>query len=270
MDSLKDILESKNIMISLRSFDHQDLRTGWEVKLIVENPDIFDVLYSRYPLSGLSNLDDYYLYLLSLKLICMRELIPVLLQETHKVVISKLSDNAEQAVSGITTGDAIRFINDNIKEIFDKGKNSYDIRFVTLDLVAKYISGIKQETLAFLCKDYGYLLIDRFDQFEKAFEQYPDLFKSIYPTGHLDEINPFRLEKTLDIWCHILNKGKSNLQVTVTSRVTVLAEDVKKLSDTATIENIIHVEGTIRKNDDGYRRRTVGWHSRHADRMSEL
>lgn len=247
MDSLKKFLERKNIMISLRFFGPQDLGTGWEVKTIVENPGVFDDLFSRYSLSGLSNLDDYYFYLLSLKLIRMREIIPELLQEAHKIIISKLSENAEHATSGITTGDVIRFINDNIQEIFDQEKTSHDIRFVTLDLIAKYISGMKRETFAFLCKDFGYLLIDQFDQFEKVFELYPDLFESIYLTGHLDEINSFRLEKTLDIWRHILNKGRSNLKETVASRITVLAEDIKKLSETATIDNIMQVEGQIRQ-----------------------
>lgn len=247
MDALKDILENKNIIISLRSFSPQDLGTGWEVKSIVENSSFFDDFYSRFPLSGIYNLDEYYLYLLSLKFIHMREVIPALLQDEHKVIISKLSDRAEQAISGITNGDVIRFINDNIQELFDKEKTSHDIRFVTLDLIAKYISGMKRETLAFLCKNYGYLLIDQFDQFEKTFEQNPDLFELVFPTGHLDEINSFRVEKALDIWCHILNKGKSNLKEIVLKRITTLAEDVKRLSETATIDNIMQVEGTIRE-----------------------
>ena len=247
MDSLQDLLQSKSIIISLRIFDPQDLLTGWEVKSIVEDLDVFDDLYSRYPLTGLSSLDDYYLYLLSLKFVGMREVIPVLLQDEHKGIISKLSDEAEKALSGIGNGDVIKFINGNIQDIFDKDKTSHDVRFVTLDLVAKYNTGISRDTFAFLCKDYGYLLIDRFDQFEKMFEQNPDLFESIFPTGRLDEINSFHVEKALDIWCHILNKGKSSLKETVQKRVAVLAEDIKALGETATIDNIMQVEGTIRK-----------------------
>lgn len=247
MDSLQDLLQSKNIVISLRNYGPQDLRTGWEVKSIVENPDVFDDLYSRYPLSEISRLDDYYLYLLSRKLIGMREIIPALLQDAHKGIISKLSDDAEKAISAVGNGDVIRFINGNIQDIFNKDKTSHDVRFATLDLITKFSTGINRDAFAFLCKDYGYLLIDRFDQFEKIFEQNPDLFESIYPTGRLDEINSFRVEKTLDIWCHILNKGKSSLKETVVKRVAVLAEDVKTLSETATIDNIMQVEGTIRK-----------------------
>lgn len=247
MGSLQDLLRSKNIIISLRNFGAQNLGTGWEVKFIVENPEVFDGLYSQYPLTELSSLDDYYLYLLSLKLVGMREVIPVLLQDEHKGIISKLSDEAEKALSSIGNGEVIKFINGNIQGIFDKDKTSHDVRFVTLDLVAKYSTGISRDTFAFLCSDYGYLLIDRFDQFEKTFEQNPDLFESIYPTGRLDEINSFRVDKTLDIWCHILSKGKSSLKEPVEKRVAVLAEDIKTLSETATIDNIMQVEGTIRK-----------------------
>ena len=247
MDSLQDLFQSKNIIISLRNYGLQDLGTGWEVKSIVDNPDVFDGLYSRYTLTELSSLDDYYLYLLSRKLVGMREVIPALLQDSHKDIISKLSDDAEKALSTVGNGDVVKYINGNIQDIFEKEKTSHDVRFATLDLVAKYSTGISRDTFAFLCSDYGYLLIDRFDQFEKTFEQNPDLFESIYPTGRLDEINSFRVEKTLDIWCHLLSKGKSSLKEPVEKRVAVLAEDIKTLSETATIDNIMQVEGTIRK-----------------------
>ena len=247
MDSLQDLFQSKNIILSLRNYGPQDLWTGWEVKSIVENPDVFNDLYSRFPLTGISSLDDYYLYLLSRKLVGMREVIPALLQDSHKDIISKLSDDAEKALSVVGNGDVVKFINRNFQDIFEKEKTSSDVRFVTLDLVAKYSTGISRDTFAFLCSDYGFLLIDRFDQFEKTFEQNPDLFESIYPTGSLDEINSFRVEKTLDIWCHILSKGKSSLKEPVEKRVAVLAEDIKTLSETATIDNIMQVEGTIRE-----------------------
>lgn len=119
--------------------------TVWEVKSIVENPDVFDDLYSRYPLTGLSSLDDYFLYLLSHKLVGMREVIPALLQDAHKDIISKLSDDAEKALSVVGNGDVVKFINGNIQDIFNKDKASHDVRFATLDLVAKYSTGISRD-----------------------------------------------------------------------------------------------------------------------------
>lgn len=250
MESLRELLKNRNIMISLRNFGAQDLSTGWEVKTIVENQDIFDDLYSCFPLTGILSLNDYYLYLLSLKLASMSEIVPALLQDEHKTFIINLSECAEKSTTAIGPGDVIKFINGSIQDIFDevdKEETLYDIQFVTLDIIAKYSNGISRSVFDFLCKDYGYLLIDRFDQFEKTFEQYPDLFESIYPTGYLEEINPFRLEKTLDVWCYIIRKGKSNLKEIIEKRIDVLAEDVKKLSKKATIDNIMQFEGTIRE-----------------------
>ena len=247
MGSLQSLLQSKNIEILPRNYGPQDFETSWEIKSIVENPGLFDDLYSRYPLTKLSSLDDYYVFLLSIKFVSMREVIPALLQDAHREIVSKLSDNAEKALSVVGNGDVIKFINGSIQDIFDKDKTSHDVRFITLDLIAKYSSGISKDTFAFLCRGHGYLMIDRYDQFEKTFEQNPDLFESIYPTGHLDEINSFRLEKTLDIWCHILSKKNSKLKEIVENRMVVLAEDIKKLSETVTADNVMHVERIIRR-----------------------
>lgn len=246
MDSLKQVLENRNIMISLHYYGTQDLATSWEVKTIIENSGFFDDLYPDYPLIEMLSFDDYYLYLLSLKLANMKEIVPILVHEEHKAFITKLSGYAEKAINAISIGDVIKYINNNIQDIFDKDNTTHDVRSVSLDIIAKYSNGISRNVFAFLCKDYGYLLIDRFDQFEKTFELYPDLFESIYPTGHLEEIKSFRLEKTLDIWCHIIQKGKSSLKGIVASRIDVLEKDIKKLSTEANINNILQVEGTIR------------------------
>ena len=247
MNSLKGIFESKGITISLRNYGPQDFATGWDVKAIVDNPDIFHYFYLQYPLTGLFCLDDYYLYLLSIKFISLREIVPIILQNDHRDIILQLSGDAETAVSNVDARDVIKFINDRIQDIFDKDLTTYDIRFVTLDLIAKYNTGIKHETFEFLCRNYGYQMIDRFDQFEKKKKKYPDLLELIYPTGKLTEINLFRFEKTLAIWEHILNKKDSSLIVIVIKRVSALTEDIQKLSDAATIDNILQVEGTIRE-----------------------
>lgn len=247
MESIKDLFESNNIRISLLSFAPEDLGTSWEVKTIVENPDIFDGIYDRYSLKELSSLNDYYVYLLSIKFVHLRNVIPLLLQEPHKEIIKKLADSAEKEISVIQPRDLIKFINKNIRDIFGENNVDYDMRSITLDYVAKFSSGIDKEAFEFLCNEYGYLLIDRYDQFEHYFEQHPDFFEMIYPTGSLKEIESFRLDKTLDIWCHILKKGKSNLKKIVEKRLDVLEEDIKKLSNEATIDSIMLDEGVIRK-----------------------
>ena len=201
---LLDVIEQRHICISLRIFDPEDLATGWEVKAIIENPDIFEDFFSKYPLQQIECFDDYYLYFLSLKMQNFSTIVPKLLQEDHKVKITALSKAAGSAVQALGPGSAIKYINGNIEEIFDTDVSKHDIHFVTLDFIAKYNSGIKKETFLYLCKNYGYLLIDRYEAFEDIFEQTPELFQTLFPSGKLDDISPYRLKKVLDIWQHIM------------------------------------------------------------------
>lgn len=240
-------LANRNITVDLRVFDPQDLAIGWEVKTIVENPDIFENFFSKYPPKLVECFDDYYLYLLTLKLISLSEAIPVLIQEEHKEKIAALSEAAGEAVKAVDTGSVIRFINCNIDEIFTAQVSKHDIRFVTLDLIAKYNTGIRKETFEYLCKQYNYLFIDRFDSFEAVFEREPDLFKSLFRSGRLEDINPYRLENVLDIWQHVLTKGKSYLKDTVTNNIPTLFGDIVSLAKSANIDNVMQVEGTVRK-----------------------
>ena len=55
---LLDVIEQRHICISLRIFDPEDLATGWEVKAIIENPDIFEDFFSKYPLQQIECFDD--------------------------------------------------------------------------------------------------------------------------------------------------------------------------------------------------------------------
>lgn len=244
---LKDELKKRNITISLRIFEPHDLATGWEVKALVENPDVFEDFFVKYPLKQVECFDDYYLYLLTLKLQSLSATIPLLLQEEHKTKIAELSGAAENAIQALGPGSIIKYINGNIKEIFDTDISKHDVRSVTLDLIAKYNTGISKETFLYLCDQFGYMLIDRFESFESVFEREPDLFQVIFPSGKLNDIYPYRIEKTLDIWQHITLKGKSNLKNTVSKNIPVLFDDIVLLSKSATIDNVMQIEGTVRK-----------------------
>ena len=227
-------------------FDLQDFGTRLEMKSIVENPDIFEDLYSKFPLTGISNLEDYYFYLLSLKLIGTHKMIPILSKKEHIDLAIKLSSCAEKTIQTIDKGDLIRFINGNIKAIYNKDVFKPDVRIATLNIIADYSNGISKDVFEFLSKDYGFLLIDRFDKFEKVFEKYPDLFCDLYPTCCFNEISTNQIEKNLGIWRHILNKGKSSLKEAVNNLIDSLTENIRELSTTATIDNILLVEGPIR------------------------
>ena len=183
MESVREVIAQNNISLSIPIYGANDIATGWEIKSIVESQEALLDYYSNNVFNDISCLDDYYAYHIALKLISFRDIVPRLINEEHKPIVSSVSDCAEKSIALVENGELIRFINNSASEIFKKESfdDYYDVYDVTLDIIAKYITGFKKEVFETLCKECRYLLIDRFDQFEKAFEQYPDLFDQLYP-----------------------------------------------------------------------------------------
>ena len=168
MKSFQEQLHDRNIHIATRYYGTNDLATGWEIRGIVDNKDLFSDLYSQYPLKTLDTLDDYILFLFSRKFSTMADVLPLLLQDNHKRIISKLVDDALVALENVSNGSVIRFINDHVDIIFEADNSNPDIRYSTLEIIASYANGISEQVYRYLCDKYGYLLIDRFDSFEKV------------------------------------------------------------------------------------------------------
>ena len=243
--SFQEQLKDRHIHLSTRYYGPDDLATGWEIRGIVENQDLFGNLYEQYPLVALDTLDDYFLYLFSRKISAMSDVIPLLLQDDHKAIVSQLIDNAAKALDSIPYGMLVKYINNHIEEIFDAEESSPDIRYSTLDLIASLANGISESTFAFLCRKYGFLLLDRFDSFEKTFEKYPHLFSAMFPTGSLNEVEGFRFETILGIFAHIWNKDHSNLKETVERILPVLCSDAEKLADVKEYRSVMANERTL-------------------------
>ena len=104
-------LNEKNITLSVHYYGPGDLATGWEIKEIVDNALFFDSFYANYPLEGIEQINDYIIYLFSLKFRALVEMVPLLLQEDHKDAITTLSEKANNACAAVKTGDVINFIN---------------------------------------------------------------------------------------------------------------------------------------------------------------
>ena len=251
MQNLREYLRENKIDISLEYYGVHDFATQWEAKNIIDNTKVFDDLFIRFPISELANLNDFYVYLFYCKLAAMDEIIPLLINDKDKLFLSTLSKNAKSAIDIIQVGDVIRFINIHHQDIFVAEPTSHDMIFITIDIIAKYINGIRREVFELLSKHYGIHIVNRFEQFEKMFEQHPDLFSIIYSTGHLEEAESYGLETTLNIWYRIHNKERSSLKATIVKLINVLYEDVKGLSELAmnnnTTRDIMIVENIVRK-----------------------
>ena len=70
-ESLRKQLEKNNITFSLQDFGPNDLASHWEVREILDHPDIFDNLFDNNPLNDITSIDDYFFYFFSISLICI-------------------------------------------------------------------------------------------------------------------------------------------------------------------------------------------------------
>jgi hypothetical protein len=246
MKSIRAILKQRDIYISLHCYELENWSTGLTVKYIVENQDIFGHFFAQYPLTRLDSIDDYFLYLLYLKIASLHIVIPHLVQEEDKPFFEQLSKQAKEKSAEITIGSVIRFINANYKEVFDKKQTDYtghELREITLDYIQQYSMGsIDKSVLVYLCDYYGYLIIDRFDKFEKSVENNPELFELLYPSGHLKEVDGFRFSETLQIWAHLLEKKGSLLKQKIEARIDTLVQDAMEHEKSVSLGNAMQEE----------------------------
>lgn len=244
---LQEELKKKNIVISLQVFEPNDLSIGWEVQSIIDNPDIFDNFYSKYPLSHIVKIEDYYLYLLSLKLQSLANSISRINSEEHKEIVANICAAATESVQNVSVGEVVKYINNNTQEIFESEHSSPDIRAVTIDLISKYNRGIGREVFIYLCKTHSYFFIERFENFESVFDQDLELFKVLFPLETFEKYYPYRINEVFEIWFHIIMKGNATLKDYINSIIPAIFDKMVILATTATLDNVIRIEGPIRK-----------------------
>ena len=128
MKPLLEELTERGIHLSTEYYGVDDLGTGWEIRGIVENDDLFGSLYEYYPLNSLASFNDFVVYLYSLKFSLMSDVIPLLIHDEHKTILRKLISESCAALERISKRDLIQYINGHIKDIFPK-ENSSGISF---------------------------------------------------------------------------------------------------------------------------------------------
>lgn len=230
MDSIIEVFKENNIFISVTYYGQGDLATSWEIRIMIEHPEIFNDFYNSFPLTEVSSIDDYFVYMLSLKFAQMNELVPLILDDSAKELISMLSSEATDALSATETGNIVNFINNNIEQIFDDEFCMYDLGIETINLIAKYSQGISKGTFEFLVDHHPYLLIDHYEEFDKTFEKYPDLFDHLIASSKFEKIINWRFIDILNIFSYILIREKSNLKDIVSSRVDELYAEIEQMT----------------------------------------
>lgn len=246
MSLISDIAES-DIYLSVRYMGKADLSRSWDIQYIADNTEIFDGVFDRYPLTAIQTRDDFFEFCLANKFVRLQETLPGFIDEKIATLIKALAAKATEALNGIKTGSVISFLNSNIRDLFAADLAKYHMRDTVLDIMESYQKGISPASVEWVCLNYGYLVIDRFDNWEKYLEKNPQIFDKMFPTGHLDEINQFQLSKTLKIFSHIYRKEKSILRPTVERAIPTLYDDGKELVESSEGESVLQIENEIEK-----------------------
>lgn len=247
MNTFISLVKENHALFSFRDYGLHDLATNMIIKEIIEHSDIFKDFYTQYPLLHIQTMDDYCLYLFYRRLDKLREIVPYLAKDEYKEFIIQLADNSKNELNKINNGDIIKFINNHFNDIFSKTVEIYslELKLETLDIIAVFKSGINKNVFNFLCVNYSHLMIRYFDKFENIFEKYTDLFPLLFPVKNAEDLYSLDLNKILSIWLYIWNKQGSKLKPFVEQGIEVFSCHIKKLVDTANIDNSLRVRTVV-------------------------
>ena len=251
MESIKTVLKERNIYLPLRYYGADDLSVGWEIKSIAENRDLFESLYSRYPLDSVRDLDTYYYYLLTKKIFSMWELVYLSVvkfpERKSADLLAELAHDAEIVLSK-TTDSAIEYINEHVEDIFSDEQTDYELKYISVDFIIECQEDINYSVFEYLCRNFSQLIIKRYGELRKTFIKYQKLFTVLFPSGHLDLKNSFGLQDVLGVWRHEYKTKDSPFKPVLDRYVDELCRDVDKtLSEQLPREsNILQTEPVVK------------------------
>ncbi|XBX05699.1 hypothetical protein QMP26_35700 [Enterocloster clostridioformis] len=155
-------LEAKNLDFSLKYYGANDYSTLWDIKMVLENKDLFVNQLNTIKLNNIVNIIDYLNYLCLRKLALFQEMIPAIINDEDKQSIQVISDMAYTQYKQIGTDALVKFINCSYQEVFAEEYHKYSLPHITLELILPVQNGLSRNVFEHLAKNYNYLLIDNF------------------------------------------------------------------------------------------------------------
>lgn len=196
--SVKSLVAEREIYLPLRHTEPDDLSVRWEIRSIVKNRDLFESLYSRYPLLRVFDLDTLYYYLLTRKIARMGELIQFLENDEADLLIGLIADAS--IVLRKTTRSAIAYINERTEEIFAGSQADNELKYASADFIIEYQNDVGWHVFEYLCRNSPKLIVSRYDEMRNVFAEHPQLFSLLFSPEHPVLVYEPGLQKVLDIW----------------------------------------------------------------------
>ena len=229
MESMIKDLEVKKIHFLLEYYGPNDYGSFWEIKSILENKEFFLDSLNTIRLEDIINLFDYLDYLCLRKLALFQEMVPVIKNDEDKQTIQAISDMANEQYKQIGNGLLVKFINSNYQEVFAEEYHKYSLPHITLELILPFQNGIARNVFEYLAKDYNYLLLDKFQDFQKRFENDPQLFEMLFHHKNLEEIRSLRFDRVFTVFTTIWNGNNTQLKNIIIPIIDNIIHDTEKL-----------------------------------------
>ena len=245
LQSIVKELEEKNIHFTLEYYGKEDYGTFWDINSILENREYFQNRFSTYKLHGIYSLHEYLDYLCLRKCVMLQEMIPVIKSDEEKQAFQDISNLAKEQYDCIENGLIIQFINRSYEEIFAEKYHGNSLPHITLELIIKFQGGINREVFEYLAQNYNYLLIYRYQDFQKKFEKEPELFEMLFHKKNLEEIQSLRFDTVLPVFVSIWNGSNMRLKEIIYPIVETVISDMEELvknMDLSDYRNILILE----------------------------
>lgn len=205
MANIFDNIKSDNSTISLKYYGVGDIATEWDIKYLLENAEQIQHYYAS-KVKSVDTFDDYIDYLFINKAVSLKDGIDGIVSDENKSIILEITDKLSND-NCYKIGDVIKFINSNIETILNQRGRYFDLDDVTLELCAQYQNGIHDELFLFLAQNRPYLLIYKYDAFQKRLEKSQKIIVQLFESATKDKDCRHNLRSILDIMRSICERN---------------------------------------------------------------
>ena len=244
----EELIQMK-LSFSAKYYEGNDFGTNFEIKQIIENQSYFKTLFTRFPLTNIDTIDDYYNYLFASKIICFESNLPTVISDEYKEFLTNIISDAKDSISKIKNGDIIKFINTSYQVLLVHSYEPYgvyDVFDATIELITKYGKGISLDVKQYIFEKCGSTVIQNFDTFENILKDNPDLFDYLFPTYSLEYIHKLSFKSTLNVIAHLHKGSNSTFKDKTELWIKSISNDVEALAKTLNIDNVLRHDQTIR------------------------
>lgn len=252
--SIGSRVSKKNIpLISLRYSGPYDFFARWETQIIIKSEDGFDEkLFTENPSGTIDDLASCRRFLLMRKIAKMKELVHLVTNYENSELLKSIIEKAEKAFNKGKDA-AIKYISGHIHDIFRDQQADDELKYASIDfIIENCMAGNDRPIFEYLCRVCDSLTIKRFyDQIIKALSQDPEkkdsLFCALFPSGHMDAVNPLGLKSVLDIWSHEYSKVDSPFRPAIDRYADELSQDAESLCRNMSEKNVLNTEPTVKQ-----------------------